>query len=164
METLRELDALRHHPAPAAGSDTEQKALAAFAGFFSSFAPDRIETLLADTYADDVYFNDTLKSVRGIEALRHYLKDSAGAVEDCRVEIHETTRTAHDEHLVRWTMMIRFKRFQRGVDTYSIGMSHLRFNAQGRVVYHQDYWNAADGLYQHVPLLGAAIRAIQRRL
>jgi hypothetical protein len=32
------------------------------------------------------------------------------------------------------------------------------------VAYHQDYWNAADGLYQHVPLLGWMIRAIRRRV
>ncbi len=166
METLIELDALRlRHPAPpAAVSRAEDAALAGFAAFFSSFAPGRVDTMLADTYARDVYFNDTLKAVRGIDALRHYLGESAQAVEDCRVTIHETTRTAHDEHLVRWTMMIRFKRFKRGVETSSIGVSHLRFDAEGRVVYHQDYWNAADGLYQHVPVLGAAIRAIQKRL
>lgn len=166
METLTELDALRlRHPTPpAAGSAGETEALAAFAAFFSSFAPGRVDSMLAQTYASDVYFNDTLKAVRGLDALRHYLGESAEAVEDCRVAIHETTRTAHDEHLVRWTMMIRFKRFKRGVDTYSIGVSHLRFNAEGHVVYHQDYWNAADGLYQHVPVLGAAIRAIQNRL
>ncbi len=166
METFIELDALRlrHSAPPAAGSTGEQEALAGFSAFFSSFAPDRVDTLLADTYAKDVYFNDTLKAVHGLDALRHYLRESAEAVEDCRVTIHETTRTAHDEHLVRWTMMIKFKRFKRGVETSSVGISHLRFDATGRVVYHQDYWNAADGLYQHIPVLGAAIRAIQKRL
>ena len=166
METLKELDRLRlAHPAPpSAGSEQEAQAIARFASFFSSFAPDRVRTLLPETYAPDVYFNDTLKAVRGVDALAHYLKESAEAVEDCRVQIHETTRTAHDEHLVRWSMMIRYKKLRRGVDTWSIGMSHLRFDAQGRVVYQQDYWNAADGLYQHIPLLGSAIAAIKRRL
>ena len=166
METLQELDRIRsRHPAPPpAGSDAESQALARFAAFFSSFAPDRVRTLLAETYAPDVYFNDTLKAVRGLDALGHYLKESAEAVEDCRVQIHETTRTANGEHLVRWSMMIRFKKLRRGVDTWTIGMSHLRFDAQGRVVYHQDYWNAADGIFQHIPLLGSAIAAIKRRL
>jgi hypothetical protein len=166
METLQELDRIRtRHPAPpAAGSDAEAEAIARFGSFFSSFAPDRVQTLLPQTYAADVYFNDTLKAVRGIEALRHYLAESAGAVEDCRVQIHETTRTAHGEHLVRWSMMIRFKKLRRGVDTWTVGMSHLRFDAQGLVVYHQDYWNAADGIFQHIPLLGSAINAIKRRL
>jgi hypothetical protein len=166
METLHELQDIRtRHPAPPpAGSEAEAQAMARFASFFSSFAPDRVQTLLAETYGPDVYFNDTLKAVRGLEALGHYLKESAEAVEDCRVQIHETTRTGNDEHLVRWSMMIRFRKLRRGVDTWTIGMSHLRFDAQGRVVYHQDYWNAADGLFQHIPLLGSAIAAIKRRL
>jgi len=166
METLTELDQVRsrHPAAPAAGSEQEASALARFAAFFSSLAPDRVQTLLAETYAPDVYFNDTLKSVRGIDALRHYLVESAEAVQDCRVQIHDTTRTEHGEYLVRWSMMIRFKRFSRGQDTWTIGMSHLRFDAVGRVAYHQDYWNAADGLFQHIPVLGWMIKSIKRRL
>lgn len=166
MDTLTQLDRIRvSHPAPpAAGSPGEARALANFAAFFASFAPDKVATLLDQTYAPDVYFNDTLKAVQGREALRHYLAESADAVEDCRVRIHESTRSEHGEHWVRWSMMIRFKKLRRGQDTWTIGISHLRFDAEGRVVYHQDYWNAADGIYEHIPLLGAAIRAIKRRL
>lgn len=165
METLEKLKEIRaRHPAPPAGSVAESQALARFAQFFSSFAPDRVDKLVPQTYAADVYFNDTLKAIEGREALSHYLRESAEAVDECRVEIHETTRTANDEHLVRWSMMIRFKKFRRGVDTWTVGMSHLRFDAEGRVVYHQDYWNAADGLFQHIPVLGTLINAIKRRL
>jgi hypothetical protein len=166
LETLSELERLRAlHPAQfIAGSTEEADALARFAAFFQSFAGDRIERLLPATYAEDVYFNDTLKPVRGREALAHYLRDSADAVDDCRVQVLSNTRTAEGEYLVRWRMSIRFKRFRRGVDTATVGMSHLRFNALGLVVYHQDYWNAADGLYEHIPLLGSLIRLIKRRL
>lgn len=166
METIEKLTQLRlkHPDPPPAGSAAEAQALARFAQFFSNFAPDRIRTLLPDTYAEDVYFNDTLKAVEGRAALAHYLGESAEAVESCRVEILETTRTANDEHLVRWSMMIRFRKFRRGVDTWTVGMSHLRFDAGGHVVYHQDYWNAADGLFQHLPVIGTLIAAVKRRL
>lgn len=166
METLTALDRARnHHPAtPAAGSPEEAAALDRFAAFFSSFASDRIERLLKLTYAPDLYFNDTIKSFTDLDTLGHYLRESAEAVEDCRVTILERTRTEHGEYLVRWKMMIRFKKMKKGVDTWTVGMSHLRFDAEGRVAYHQDYWNAADGIYEHIPLLGAFIRLIKRRL
>ena len=166
MQTVAALeDARRRHPStPDAGSAQESEALERFAGFFSCFAPDRIERLLAQTYAEDVWFVDTLKTIEGRDALARYLHESAAAVADCRVELLERTRTEHGEHLLRWRMMIRFKRLRRGVDTWSVGVSHLRFDAAGRVVYQQDYWNAADGLFQHIPLLGAVIRALKRRL
>jgi hypothetical protein len=166
MDTLQALARLRlEHPDTfPAGSDIERAALERFTAFFSSLAADRVATQLDATYAPDVYFDDTLKTVRGSAALKTYLTHSADAVEQCRVGIEEISRTDAGEYLVRWRMMIRFKRFRRGVDTWSIGVSHLRFARDGRVVYHQDYWNAAAGLYQHLPLIGAAIRWIQRRL
>lgn len=166
MESFEVLERLRRErpEVPEPGSAAEHAALERFAAFFSSFSPDRVERLVPDTYAESVYFNDTLKAVEGRAALAHYLAESAAAVEDCRVEIASTTPVQPGEFLVRWKMMIRFKRFRRGVDTWSIGISHLRFDAAGRVVYHQDYWNAADGLFQHVPVLGWMINAIKRRL
>ena len=60
--------------------------------------------------------------------------------------------------------LIRFKRFKKGRDTWTVGMSHLRFNAQGLVVYHQDYWNATDGIFRHIPILGNMINAVIKRL
>lgn len=165
METLTELETLRQrHAPPDAGSAGEAAALERFQGFFSSFSPERVKTLVPLTYAEDVYFNDTLKTVRGRVALQHYLEESAAAVADCRVDVLDVIRTTEHEHLIRWRMMIRFKRFKRGQDTWTVGMSHLRFNADGLVVYHQDYWNAADGIYRHIPVLGWMIEAIQKRL
>jgi hypothetical protein len=153
METLKALDAIRiqHATVPAAGSADEIAAVENFRHFFSSFAADRIEKLLPKTYAQDTYFNDTLKTIQGI-------------VEACTVEVLDVTRNEHGEHLVRWKMMIRFKRFKKGQDTWTVGMSHLRFNAQGLVQYHQDYWNATDGIFRHIPVLGYMIEKIIARL
>lgn len=166
METLKELDAIRikHTSVPAANSPEELLAIENFKAFFSSFESNRIDTLLDKTYASDVYFNDTLKTIRGIDSLAHYLKDSAAAVENCRVEVIEVTRSENNEHYVRWKMLIRFKRFKKGQDTWTVGMSHLRFNTDGLVVYHQDYWNATDGIFRHIPILGSMINAVIKRL
>lgn len=166
METLEALARARldHPESFEPGSVGERRALDQFAAFFSSFAVDRIERLLEATYAEDVWFDDTLRTIRGRPALAEYLRDTAEAVADCRVSVEDRTRTDVGEYLVRWKMMIRFRRLRRGIATWSVGVSHLRFDAHGRVVYQQDYWNAADGLYQHVPLLGMLIRAVKRRL
>ena len=42
--------------------------------------------------------------------------------------------------------------------------SHLRFAADGRIAYHRDYWDAAEEVYEKVPLLGGLLRRIKRRL
>lgn len=38
------------------------------------------------------------------------------------------------------------------------GASLVRFAADGRVVYHRDYWDAAEELYEKLPVLGRLMR------
>jgi hypothetical protein len=166
MDTLNALDAIRikHPTPPAAGSEKEKEAIDNFRRFFTTFSVDRIETLLGKTYAEDVYFCDTLKTIQGIKPLMHYLCESAEAVEACTVEVLDISRNDHNEHLVRWKMMIRFRKFKKGQDTWTVGMSHLRYNADGFIVYHQDYWNSTDGLFRHIPVLGFMIEKVLARV
>lgn len=166
MDYLQTLDVLKSRlPQPLQrGSAAEAEALARFSRFFADFSPDKVGRLIDQTYAEDVWFNDTLKTVRGREPLREYMRHSAEAVDACQVQILDTLANDQGDYYLRWTMMIRFKRFRRGVDTHSIGMSHLRFDRDGLVALHQDYWDAASALFEHVPLLGAGIRAIKRRV
>ena len=41
--------------------------------------------------------------------------------------------------------------------------SHMRFAADGRVVYHRDYWDAAEELYEKLPVLGPLMRWLKRQ-
>ncbi|HET9484151.1 MAG TPA: nuclear transport factor 2 family protein [Xanthomonadales bacterium] len=154
----------KHGTPFAPGSPEETAAIERFKAFFATFACDKVQRLLDQTYAPDVWFNDTLKEIEGREALRPYLEHSASAVDDCRVEVKDVVSNGQGDYYVRWSMMIKFKRFKRGQETWSIGMSHLRFDANGLVVLHQDFWNAADGLFQHVPVLGGMIRWIKKQV
>lgn len=43
-------------------------------------------------------------------------------------------------------------------------MTHLRFDGEGRVAYHQDYWDSGANLFEKIPVLGSGIRAVKRRL
>jgi hypothetical protein len=148
----------------AAGSSEEAAAVARFKRFFADFSPNKIQNLLDETYAEDAWFNDTLKTIHGRENLRSYLRHSAEAVDACTVQVDDVTRTDNADYLIRWRMMIQFKRFKRGVQTHSIGISLIRFNAQGLVALHQDFWDAAGALFEHVPILGFGIRKLKQRL
>ena len=43
------------------------------------------------------------------------------------------------------------------------GASHIRFAADGRVVYHRDYWDAAEERYGKLPVLGILMRWLRRQ-
>lgn len=140
------------------------EALQRFSAFFGPLTEQSVRHGTAQTYAPALWFNDTLKTVTEARQLEHYMAETARNVEHCRAVIDTWSLTREGDVLVRWHMVIRFKRFARGRDTESMGISLLRLDREGRIAFQQDFWNAADGLFQHVPLLGWAIRAIKRRV
>lgn len=149
--------------APAPGSDAQKEAIARFTAFFGDLKEERVKASIRSVYAPEVWFNDTLKSIRGVDALEHYLVETARAVDSCKVDIDEVVPTANGVY-VRWRMHIGFKKFRRGTVQSSIGVTLLRFDKEGRVAYHQDYWDSGANLFEKVPVLGAGIRAVKRRL
>jgi len=38
----------------------------------------------------------------------------------------------------------------------------LKFDAAGKVNYHRDYWDAAEELYEKLPLIGPLMRGLRR--
>lgn len=146
-----------------AESDAEREGLDRFRDLFRDLSAERVQELAAGVYAPDVYFNDTLKEIHGVDALVPYLVDSAEGAALCRVDVQDVARGTGDYYL-RWTMDIEFARFDKGVIHRSIGMSHLRLDDDGRILLHQDYWDAASGLFEHLPVLGWGIRRVKARL
>lgn len=161
LATLKEIES--NGPTVSPGSVEEANGLKRFENLFSDFSEANIREHVRDVYADDVYFNDTLKEVRGIDDLEHYLIESAAAVESCHVDI-EDVASHNGNYYVRWVMKIRFKRLASSEMIRSIGISHLRFDDEGKIVLHQDYWDAASGLFEHVPLIGWGIRKVKARV
>ena len=128
---------------------------------FRDAAADVVVTVDSIHHALDL--DDTLKEIRGIDALEPYLLESAAAVESCTVDIGDVA--AHDgNYYFRWTMDIRFKSIKKGQLTRSIGISHIRFNKEGKICLHQDYWDSTSGFFQHVPFVGYLIRKIKARI
>jgi hypothetical protein len=44
------------------------------------------------------------------------------------------------------------------------GVSEVAFDEAGKVRSHIDHWDAAGGLYERLPLIGAVLRHLRRRL
>ncbi len=147
----------------APGSAEEAKAIKSFTDFFTVLSEDGVRSKAAKVYAKDAYFNDTLRELHGSAAIEPYLMRSAQAVDSCTVDIIDVTSNK-GEYYFRWVMKINFKRFKRGETQTSIGITHIRFNKDGQVAFHQDYWDAAAGLFEKIPVLGSAIRGIKSRL
>jgi hypothetical protein len=40
----------------------------------------------------------------------------------------------------------------------------IRFDREGRVILHQDFWDSAQGVWDHVPVLGIGLQHVRRLL
>jgi hypothetical protein len=168
METAPYLDLLRKtdttaNGAPPAGSPGETAALARFQAFFENMSPDQVRRSVEEVYAPDAILYDTLVLHEGIEQIRPYFIRTAERAKGVRVKVLDILRSGNDFYL-KWSMEIDWSAFKKGKTTRSFGMSHLRFNSDGRVILHYDFWDAANGFFEHLPILGAAIRWIKSKV
>lgn len=131
----------------------------AYADLADAAVGDRIREL----YAETLYFHDTLKMIDQREALVAYMERMAHSIDSSRMTIDAVLRDRADVYL-RWTMHFETHMLGRHVHSQTIGMTHLRFDEDGRAVLHQDFWDPASGLYRHVPVVGWVLDQIDQRM
>jgi hypothetical protein len=113
-------------------------------------------------YAETLYFSDTLLTSEDHERVVKHMARMHSATGTLSVEPLGRVISGADVYLI-WRMRATFKPLFSEINSDTLGISHLRFDAEGRVVLHQDFWDGAAGFYQHIPLLGDAIRAVGGR-
>ena len=130
---------------------------------FKDFKHGATEANIRQIYADRFYFNDTIKSFNDLDDLVHYMVHTADKVQATTVTIDDVVKSDED-YYIRWTMNIQMEVMGRTIDSKSLGMTQLRFNKDGRIIFHQDYWDGAEGLYEHLPYVGRWVKKIKERM
>lgn len=136
-------------------------ALARFRQFYDEFSPawiDRVEEL----YAPGFVFRDAFHTIEGdFDAMRAYFRRVLTALHSTRFVV-EDTATGGDGSYVRW----RWEWQRRARDPLRTvpGVTHLRFAGDGKITSHHDLFDAAEGFYEALPVVGGVLRAIKRRL
>jgi len=113
-------------------------------------------------YADDAYFKDPFNEVHGVGAIQRIFSHMFKQVGEPRFVVGERVVDARGAMLV-WTFHFRIRPWC-GAPLTLRGVSHLKFDAHGKVNYHRDYWDAAEELYMKLPALGLLMRGLQKAL
>lgn len=148
---------------PTGGSEAEKAAISRFEGFLSHLDEKTAREETEKVYAPDAFLNDTLKTLHGSPAIRDYFIKTAQGLESMTVTFDDLAVSGRNYYF-RWTMETRMKHLARGKTVRTIGMTLVRFDPKGRVLVHQDFWDSAQGVWDHVPVLGTVIRWIQAKI
>lgn len=118
--------------------------------------------LLATLYAEDAILLDPFGEHNGLFAIQRYFTHLLANVNTCRFTIDpplcDTQRFA-----VTWTMYWSHPRIAGGKLCALPGCSMVETH-NDRVIRQRDYYDAGEMIYEHLPLLGWAVRGVKRRI
>jgi hypothetical protein len=127
---------------------------------FTPFEPQRAAENFPQAYAEEFYFRDAFHLYTDVEAMTDYMVKTA----EVSPGVSFTFRPAVQEGVevfLPWTMVLPGK--EGSESQRSLGVSHLRFSEEGKVIFHQDYWDSADVLVPRVPVANGIIELVRRR-
>lgn len=134
---------------------------ATVAQFYQALSKDNLDQL-PTIYHDDVVFEDSAHHVEGINALSTYFTQLYENVEQCQFEIEE--QHDHDDvGFLVWRMTLIHPKLNSGKRVIVPGVTHLKFQ-DGKVIFHRDYFDMGQMLYEQLPILGSVIQFIKRKL
>lgn len=112
-------------------------------------------------YAPDAHFKDPFNDVRGVNAITQIFVHMFVTLEQPRFTVtHHIVQG--DQAFLGWEFRFRVRRWRPQTEQCIRGATLLRFDAQGRVAMHRDYWDAAEEVYEKLPVLGGLMRWLRR--
>ena len=136
---------------PTAGSAEEAVMLAGIEDLFTNYTHENLSSKTTEVYAQEVYFRDAFKQFSRPEEIRDYMLHGLEPLTAAEFIFNRVIRSG-GEFYIDWTMRLDFKSTPTGTWEESIGMSHIPYNSEGKVIFHQDYWDPTDIVYRRIPI------------
>ncbi|MFN3629556.1 MAG: nuclear transport factor 2 family protein [Casimicrobiaceae bacterium] len=120
---------------------------------------------IATVYREDARFKDPFNEVVGVAAIEAIFRHMYETTQAPRfVVAHAALSTDGCEGFLTWTFHFRLRSDRPEVERVIRGATHLRFGEDGRIAEHRDYWDAAEELYETLPVIGVLMRWLRRRV
>lgn len=134
--------------------------LQALRAFFEGLKPEDVAQM-GRYYGEHAYFRDPFNEVRGLAAVQRVFAHMFETLDAPRFVVREAFASGGQAFLT-WDFIFRTR--GSSVERRIHGSSHLRFAPDGRVAYHRDYWDAAEELWETLPVLGSLLRWLKKRV
>jgi hypothetical protein len=144
--------------------DSAQAALQRVVHFFEQLQPADVNRI-AEIYTADAQFKDPFNEVQGVLAIEAIFAHMFEALDAPRFVITQQMQQG-TQCFVTWDFLFAMHRFDAGRTQTIRGASHLVLREDAgvwRVAVHRDYWDAAEELYEKLPVLGSLMRWLKRR-
>jgi ketosteroid isomerase-like protein len=144
--------------------DTPEAALQRVVHFFERLQPSEVAQI-AQLYTADAQFKDPFNEVQGTAAIERIFAHMFEALEKPRFVI--TQQVHNGAHcFVTWDFFFSVPRMGKSATQIIRGATHFVLREEAgvwRVAVHRDYWDAAEELYEKLPMVGSLMRWLKKR-
>ena len=150
--------------------------LAKIKTFYETLSPDSLDQI-GELYAPNARFKDPFQSVQGQGAIRGVFEHMFQLQATSRFIVVGITQSVPEtvpvpdtvpvpesisgaQACLRWIYWLEL----RGKPVSIEGCSWLYFDAAGYIVDHRDYWDAAEELYEKIPVLSWLMQWLRRKI
>lgn len=129
--------------------------------YFETLTPQSVAEL-PRYYAADCRFRDPFNDVCGLPALTAIFDHMFERLDAPRFIVRDRVVEAQ-RVLLTWDFEFRFRGWRPQRMQHIHGSSLITFDGAGLVAVHRDYWDAAEELYEKLPLLGPLLRLLKQQ-
>jgi ketosteroid isomerase-like protein len=144
--------------------DIPEAALQRVVHFFEHLQPSDVAHI-AQLYTSDAQFKDPFNEVQGIAAIEHIFTHMFEALDEPRFVITQQVLNGA-QCFVTWDFFFSVPRMGKGATQIIRGATHFVLREEAgvwRVAVHRDYWDAAEELYEKLPVVGGLMRWLKKQ-
>lgn len=119
--------------------------------------------LVDEFYSAQARFEDPIGSHNGVDSIRNYYANLYQNVQSIRFDFSKHICQGND-CASTWVMHLQAEGLNGGKPIAVIGNSVFQFDETGKVIYHRDYFDMGEFIYEHIPVLKNIIGYIKSRL
>jgi len=131
------------------------------AHYFETLTPESVGQI-ESLYAPTARFKDPFNDVKGTAEIERIFQHMYVSLTQPRFIIVAQIADG-SQAFFTWEFRFKFKRFDTQTEQVVLGTTHLVLDEQGQISLHRDYWDAAEELYEKLPVVGSLMRWLKGR-
>jgi hypothetical protein len=144
--------------APTLFSDIVTQAVA----YFEHLTPESVAHI-GEFYDPQARFTDPFNDVIGVTAIQKIFAHMFVTLKQPRFVVTQQVCQG-TQCFLTWEFRFYFPSYKVGQEQVILGASHLVLGHNGLIAVHRDYWDAAQELYEKLPLVGSLMRWLKARV
>lgn len=132
----------------------------AFKQFYRQFDQQSLNAL-DGIYSEDVTFSDPVHIIQGSDKLKQYFESMCGNLTSCRFDFIDEVIGENDA-CFKWEMHYSHRSLKSNAPLRLMGTTFIKYSE--KIDAHEDFYDMGAMLYEHLPLIGSAVRLVKSRI